>query len=312
MYAKIFASMYDGTIVDCGWEAVVTFQQFLILADQDGIVDMTDEALSRRTTIPVDILRKGIALLCLPDSKSRSPTAEGRRLMLIDPVRPWGWQVVNYAHYREIRTSDQRREYMRQYMSDKRAASKLAVSSVNTVLPELVVLAPQAHMQAQAQAASSEAEAQEPCISVLTEPHSGKPERDTPASRVFDHWRSCHGHTRAVLDTKRRALVNARLKDYSEADLCQAISGYLNSPHHMGQNDTSTRYDAIDLLLRDAKHVDMGLGFQRAPVNKPRIRDSANDVQPDLSNEAWRRQMAALGVDPDQLPQHQPNREHQP
>ena len=56
MYSKLFASMYDGTLATQGpWQAIVTFQQMLILADPTGIVDMTATAISRRTTIPLDI-----------------------------------------------------------------------------------------------------------------------------------------------------------------------------------------------------------------------------------------------------------------
>jgi hypothetical protein len=33
----------------------------------------------------------------------------------------------------------------------------------------------------------------------------------------------------------------------------------------MGQNDRGTRYDAIDLFLRDAKHIDAGIAFARNP-----------------------------------------------
>lgn len=83
--------------------------------------------------------------------------------------------------------------------------------------------------------------------------------------RVFDHWRTTHQHPQAKLDEKRRRLIRAALKTYSEADLCQAITGYRNSPHHMGQNDRSTVYDAIELMLRDAKHIDAGLRFARDP-----------------------------------------------
>jgi cellulase/cellobiase CelA1 len=74
-----------------------------------------------------------------------------------------------------------------------------------------------------------------------------------------------HNHPAAKLDAKRRKLIRDALKAYPEADLCQAISGYKNSPHHMGQNDRSTVYDAIELLLRDAKHIDAGLRFYRDP-----------------------------------------------
>lgn len=62
------------------------------------------------------------------------------------------------------------------------------------------------------------------------------------------------------------------LKDYSEAALCQAITGYLNSPHHMGQNDRATVFDDIELFLRDAKHIDAGIKFHAQP---PRADQSA-------------------------------------
>lgn len=83
--------------------------------------------------------------------------------------------------------------------------------------------------------------------------------------KVFDHWRQVHNHPRAQLDLKRRTLILERLRDYGEADLCTSIAGYLNSPHHMGQNKQSTRYDDIENFLRDAKHVDMGLKFYAEP-----------------------------------------------
>ncbi len=91
------------------------------------------------------------------------------------------------------------------------------------------------------------------------------PAVDDPVARVFDHWRTTHGHPQARLDAKRRRLIREALKGYDEASLCQSITGYLNSPHHMGQNDRSTRYDGIDLLLRDAKHIDAGLKFYAEP-----------------------------------------------
>lgn len=84
-------------------------------------------------------------------------------------------------------------------------------------------------------------------------------------ARVFRHWREVHNHPRAQLDAKRRKLIRAALLNYSEADLCLSISGYRNSPHHMGQNDRATVYDDIGLMLRDASHIDAGLRFGAEP-----------------------------------------------
>lgn len=140
MYSKIFASMYDGTIVDAGWEAIVTFQQLIILSDPCGAVDMTAEAISRRTTIPLHIITKGIAILSLPDPQSRSPAQEGRRIVLLDEGRPWGWQIVNFTHYRDIRTQSDRREYMREYMRERRAKvsdGEQVLTPVSAVSPRI-------------------------------------------------------------------------------------------------------------------------------------------------------------------------------
>ena len=137
MYGKIFASMYDGTLATRGpWQALVTFQQMIVLAEADGTLDMTAEALSRRTTIPLDIITTGIAALERPDEQSRSDAEDGRRIVRLDPERPWGWRIVNHRHYRAIRTAEERREYMREYQRRKRKLvnhSLTPVTNVNNV-----------------------------------------------------------------------------------------------------------------------------------------------------------------------------------
>lgn len=121
MYGKLFAQMYDGTLATRGpWQALVTFQQLVILADLEGVVDMTADALARRTTIPLEIIEAGIRSLEEADPDSRTPTEEGRRIVRLSDSRPWGWRIVNYAHYRKLRTADERREYHRQYAQNRR------------------------------------------------------------------------------------------------------------------------------------------------------------------------------------------------
>lgn len=116
MYGKIFKQIYKGTLAMVGpWEALVTFQQLIILADKDGVVDMTADAISRETTIPLKIIEKGIAALEAPDPESRTPDEEGRRIVRLSDDRTWGWRIVNYAYYRKLRNEEERREYHRQY-----------------------------------------------------------------------------------------------------------------------------------------------------------------------------------------------------
>ena len=136
MYGKLFTQMYDGTLATKGpWESLVTFQQLIILADKTGCVDMTAEAIARRTTIPLDIIELGLSKLVEPDEHSRSIAEDGRRIVLIDPERNWGWRIVNYTHYRKIRSEEERREYHRLYARKRRAAGK-ELPEVNTSTPD--------------------------------------------------------------------------------------------------------------------------------------------------------------------------------
>ena len=105
MYGKLFSQMYDGTLATKGpWQALITFQQLIILADKHGVVDMTPEAIARRTTIPLKIIQDGITRLLEADPDSRSPNEEGRRITQLSDSRTWGWQIVNYQHYLIIQT----------------------------------------------------------------------------------------------------------------------------------------------------------------------------------------------------------------
>lgn len=90
--------------------------------------------------------------------------------------------------------------------------------------------------------------------------------RREQVAAVFDHWRQIMDHARSVLDDKRRKLIEARLKDgYSAEDLTNAITGCSLSPFHMGHNEQGTRYDGLELILRDGSKVDKFLATYRNP-----------------------------------------------
>lgn len=120
MYAKVFKQIYDSSIAD-NWKTRVVFQDMLILADSDGIVDMTHESLARRTKLPLKMVKLAITELESPDERSRSHEEEGRRLIRIDPHRNWGWRIVNYLTYRKMKEEFDRKAYMRRYMQKKRS-----------------------------------------------------------------------------------------------------------------------------------------------------------------------------------------------
>ena len=105
MYGKLFGSMYDGTLVE-DWRALITFQQFIVLCDADGTVDMTPHAISRRTGIPIEHIEAGIKILESPDPHSRTAAEQGCRIQRLDDHRPWGWTIVNHEKYKFLQDSD--------------------------------------------------------------------------------------------------------------------------------------------------------------------------------------------------------------
>lgn len=123
MYGKVFESIYDGTLAG-HWQAIVTMQQLIVLANEDGVVDMTPKAIARRTTIPLKIIAAGLEHLADPDPYSRTPGEEGRRIVLLDDHRPWGWRLVNFSKYRGLRNMEQKREADRQRVAEKRKKNK--------------------------------------------------------------------------------------------------------------------------------------------------------------------------------------------
>lgn len=93
------------------------------------------------------------------------------------------------------------------------------------------------------------------------------PREPTVADRVFAAYLAAgeatdRPHHGAVLTDKRRRLVAARLREgFTEQQLLEAIAGYHRSPFHRGENDDHRVHLAFDLILRDAKHVEDGLGY---------------------------------------------------
>jgi len=119
MYGKLFCSMYDGTLYG-QWQGIITLQQLVILADADGVVDMTPPAIAARTSIPLDIIEVGLDQLSQSDKYSRTPTEDGRRIVLLDDDRPWGWRIVNYKYYRDLASREDKKEKDRQRIAEKR------------------------------------------------------------------------------------------------------------------------------------------------------------------------------------------------
>ena len=83
--------------------------------------------------------------------------------------------------------------------------------------------------------------------------------------RVFDYWlTTCRNTGRGltpVLTDKRNKLIAKAISWYGEDGCRLAIDGCAKSPWHMGDNPSGKRYDSIELILRDAEHIERFASF---------------------------------------------------
>jgi uncharacterized phage protein (TIGR02220 family) len=108
----MFQQIHDSSVAD-DYLMRLVFMDLLILADRDGLVNKTPEAIARRTAVPLEIVDEQLRKLMAPDPKSNTPDCDGRRLVPIEEGKPWGWRIVNYKKYRNIKSSDELRAQTR-------------------------------------------------------------------------------------------------------------------------------------------------------------------------------------------------------
>lgn len=178
VFAKVFGQIFDSSIAE-DYNCRRMFMDLLVLADSDGVVDMTLEAISRRTNVPLAEVEKYISELQVPDPTSRSKVEQGKRIVPIDSQRGWGWQIVNYAHYRAIKDEEARRSYFRDAKRKARKKRKLELSKTGFDTNGQR-LTPSSASSSPSKSACTQKEAEDFCVSL------GLPRSDGTA--MFLHW----------------------------------------------------------------------------------------------------------------------------
>lgn len=121
-FVKVYCSILDSSIAKHVRTRHV-FEDILKLAGPDGTVDMTVDAIVRRTGEDEAIVRAAIEELCQPDPESRSEEFEGRRLIPL-AGRAFGWWVVNYRRYVEKGGSAERVRQYRERIAIEQASEE--------------------------------------------------------------------------------------------------------------------------------------------------------------------------------------------
>jgi len=125
MYVKLFNQIFHSSVAE-DYQVRHMFSDLLVLADSDGIVDMTMDSIQGITKVPADIIKRTMDVLMKPDPESRSQIEDGRRIVLLDTHRSWGWQIVNYALYRNFKDADTKKKYWRDQKRKQRGSPQLS------------------------------------------------------------------------------------------------------------------------------------------------------------------------------------------
>ncbi|MCZ6507738.1 MAG: hypothetical protein O7A04_06800 [Acidobacteria bacterium] len=98
-FAKLYRSIFSSSIMEADPVTRLVWSYLLALGYPTGKVDATPISLSRRFNLPLADVKASLAALSEPDPSSRTPDEDGRRIVLLDKHRDWGWQIVNFEKY---------------------------------------------------------------------------------------------------------------------------------------------------------------------------------------------------------------------
>ena len=147
MYVKLFTSIFQGSLRGQP-NLLLVFINLLTHADRSGCVDVHWRAIADEVGISEQDVRAAITALESPDPESRSRAEEGRRIIRLDPHRTWGWQIVNYCKYREIRHAEERKDQNREAQRRRRSKADMSAPVSTGQRPS----ASSAHAEAEAEA----------------------------------------------------------------------------------------------------------------------------------------------------------------
>ena len=106
IYVPIADSFFESSIMR--EELPVRFVMLALIrlalrAGANGEVDVDPKMFALQLNLPFDQVESAIARLMQPDPASSSPDEDGRRIVPMDPARPFrNWRLVNWSKYKYI------------------------------------------------------------------------------------------------------------------------------------------------------------------------------------------------------------------
>jgi len=103
MYAKVYASLWDGTLYG-KTDAQLVFIFLLARCNAEGYVRCVPEAIASPTGLALARVLEALALLEAADPDSNSKESDGARLERVETAG--SWRIINYAKYRTMKDAD--------------------------------------------------------------------------------------------------------------------------------------------------------------------------------------------------------------
>jgi hypothetical protein len=126
-YAKLYSSITESSLWSEPKDVRLLFVSMLARADATGFVEASVPGLARMANLTIEEAEIALETLEGPDRHSKNPEHDGRRILKV----PGGWTLLNYEAYRNRRSDDERREYMRNYMQEYRTRKPAVNNSAN-------------------------------------------------------------------------------------------------------------------------------------------------------------------------------------
>lgn len=133
MYGKFHASAFTGSMRGSGPVVFAVWAYVVSNTNQHSVVELNPDVVAFLLGCSSSEVEQAIETLCAPDPKSRCKDNEGKRLLKEGQFQ---YFVPTHKHYREMKTTEEKREYNRvkkQEERQRKASVKRDVKNVNDV-----------------------------------------------------------------------------------------------------------------------------------------------------------------------------------
>jgi hypothetical protein len=109
-FAKLFSSILRSSVWQEPASTRLVWITLLAMSDRDGYVGASIPGVATAAGVTLQEAETAINTFLAPDRYSRSKEHEGRRIVEADR----GWQLLNYARFRDMRDSEARKAWDRE------------------------------------------------------------------------------------------------------------------------------------------------------------------------------------------------------